>query len=92
MSEENCGFRVIHTSTLNIFIASQSPHSFNNGYFSFENKNLQPNWIILLYNYEMPGKKLVEVMIHLAEDGEGLATYVNLNVKEKYFLMMEMDN
>jgi len=58
----------------------------------FENKNLQPNWIILLYNYEMPGKKHVEVMIHLAEDGEGLATYVNLNVKEKYFLMMEMDN
>jgi len=46
MSEENYGFRVIHTSTLNNFVASQSPHSFNNGYFPFENKGLQPNWII----------------------------------------------
>jgi len=47
MSEENYGFRVIQTSTLNNFAASQSPHSLNNGYFSFENKGLQPNWIIL---------------------------------------------
>jgi len=49
MREENYGFKVIDRSTLNNFIPNQSQQSFKNGYFSFENKGLQPNWIILFF-------------------------------------------
>ena len=54
MSEENYRFRVIHRFTQNNFIPSQSQLSFNNGYFSFENKGLQSNWIIL-FNFNVTG-------------------------------------
>jgi len=59
MSEENYGFRVIPRSTLNNSIASQSQHSFNNGYFFFANKGLQPNWNILYRNSKSAANKIL---------------------------------
>jgi len=41
-----------------------------------------------LYNADAPGRKHVAVMKRLAESGEGLATYVNQNVRENYALRL----
>lgn len=38
-----------------------------------------------LYNYIRPGKHHVQSMIKLAENGSGLATYINKYVRENYF-------
>lgn len=37
-----------------------------------------------LYNQQMPGKKLVERMQELAEEGKGLHTYISKTVKKRY--------
>jgi hypothetical protein len=37
-----------------------------------------------LYDYSKPGKEHVEQMKILAEQGEGLTTYVNQNVRDNY--------
>ena len=44
----------------------------------FKYKNLY------LYDYTKPGKKHVEQMKILAEDGKGLTKYVNQNVRDNY--------
>ncbi|MBC7388358.1 MAG: hypothetical protein H7329_04035 [Opitutaceae bacterium] len=38
-----------------------------------------------LYNENRPGKLHIEKMKTLAQDGEGLATYINVNVRNNYF-------
>lgn len=37
-----------------------------------------------LYSYKIPGKVHVEKMKELANKGEGLATYINQHVRERY--------
>ena len=37
-----------------------------------------------LYNHQAPGKKLVERMQELAEEGKGLHTYITKTVKKRY--------
>ncbi|HYF33487.1 MAG TPA: hypothetical protein VD993_20325 [Chitinophagaceae bacterium] len=37
-----------------------------------------------VYSYKKPGKADVEEMKALAESGEGLATYINQHVRERY--------
>jgi len=39
---------------------------------------------LYLYDYTKPGKKHVEQMKILAEDGKGLTKYVNQNVRDNY--------
>jgi hypothetical protein len=36
------------------------------------------------YNYAIPGRQLVETMKTLAASGEGLATFINQNVRGNY--------
>ena len=41
--------------------------------------------IYYLYNYQKPGKRHVEEMKMLAEQGLGLSTYISQQVKENYY-------
>jgi hypothetical protein len=40
--------------------------------------------LVYLYNYTTPGKRYVEEMKALAEEGRGLSTFISRNVKEKF--------
>jgi hypothetical protein len=37
-----------------------------------------------LYDYVVPGRKHVEAMKKLSANGDGLATYINQNVRDNY--------
>ncbi|HRD69293.1 MAG TPA: hypothetical protein PK657_04045 [Legionella sp.] len=40
---------------------------------------------VYLYNYQVPGARHVEAMKEKAIDGNGLATYINRYVSDKYY-------
>ena len=40
------------------------------------------------YTHEIPGRHEVEAMKSLAEEGRGLATYINQHVRERYALRL----
>ena len=42
-----------------------------------------------LYDYKMPGKTHVDQMKKLAIKGRGLATYINIHVRENFSLRIE---
>ena len=61
----------------------------NSGIDSYE---LKPDSIIIkfktgeeyLYNHHKPGKGKVETMKELAEQGSGLTTFINKNIRDDY--------
>jgi hypothetical protein len=47
---------------------------------------------VYLYNYDMPGKKHVENMKKLAEEGKGLSGYLNQFVRKNFYAFWNEGN
>ena len=83
--------RRLNDSALYFHLKPYKNFSGKSGVLAFEtgtdfiNIKFTDSHYIYTYNYKKPGKKFVEQLKKLADDGKGLSTYISQEVRENYF-------